>query len=248
MLAELRRAMCPRPVRDFGSLVEERPSAFSVLSARRASEFPVFHVRNRLGGLCKAGDFSPVHVFEGIARDGGRTTHTFSFPGNATLSEVARGLSAPQSVFFSIGDRIFLDRENGPMQRRLISLVGTESYAFLGLGTRVDALGLVQGSLLSFFDGTRRLRLRVTRCSVVCGTRARLFLNSLERKALFCTVCEKGRADFSVEDNPILPDTMKVLCRTCFDLLFVTSDGSLRYPGMRYSKIQQKDPGVSVAR
>lgn len=236
MLRELERALRCRPAEEIRGSVEKAPSLFSVLSARRSSEFPVFHIRNRFNDREDPGNHSLSWVFEGVIKDGGRTTHTFSFPGGTLLSEIVEGLSGASGAFLVLGDRIFLDKGDAPLFSRLVSLAGMENYAFLGMDTKVGALGLSLGSCLSFFNGKKRLKIRVTRCTIVHSFRTKLFLNCLERRALFCTVCEKRSVDFKVTEDPVLPNTRKALCRECFDLLFIDRDGEPRYPGMKYER------------
>lgn len=212
--------------------------SFFPIKIKSQLEFPVFHLQHRFTDTENKEHFELVNLFEGFVMEVNKTLCTFAFPETITLMNVAAALSDgtdPQMCFFVIGDHVFLDTRNQDLVRNIVSVIDMEKHRIRETKTRLQDTNLNKS--FYFFDGTRRLKIKITKRSVVYDFRAKLFVNRVTAKKILCKVCDAVAAEIDMLDDPILPRGNTSICKVCFNDLFMCPDGSLRYPEVLYRKL-----------
>lgn len=86
-----------------------------------------------------------------------------------------------------------------------------------------------------FYNGETCTTLKVERIHAIYKDRE-ISIREYFHRDIMCKACNKKVSSVVCINDPILPVKEKDLCNECFEELFVTEKGELRYEGMSYKK------------
>ncbi|TBU04912.1 hypothetical protein CWI39_0742p0030 [Hamiltosporidium magnivora] len=109
---------------------------------------------------------------------------------------------------------------------------------FFDWNTPLRLAGLYIYSEILCVDKNFMLKFRFERINGSFDIKKNFVFYKLPSKKLVCRICERNLADIKVLDDPILPENQKIICKNCFEAIYVDNNGDLRYPDIIISKIE----------
>lgn len=162
--------------------------------------------------------------------------------GDAMLSEIAASLVGRSSVsnrmFFVVGSTIYLRSTDEGSVRFATMMFQLRVFDIktwdVGIGRCIEDMS----KEMYFHDGRFLKSIRVGRMFFSHRRIASyVAVQHLQGRAQLCKCCLKNNAVFRVDNDPILPEKKKFLCKRCFELLFLDGEGRNRYEGVETSAL-----------
>lgn len=190
-----------------------------------------------------SGDSHSVFVYyEGRCRVGSEITARFTVSGDTLLSGFAAKITSssqvPERVFFVIKETIYLRSVDESSVKFATMLFQLKAFEIKEWGVPLEqCIGDISEEIY-FYDGAFSKYVCIDK--IIFSHRwmgPYVAVKHLLGRAQLCKCCLKNNATMRVSHDPILPSGKKYICKRCFDLLFLDSDGRSRYEGMRVESL-----------